>query len=286
MLGQARIKQITDTILARSTADQTEVVILAGDQALTRFANSTIHQNVYETDAAVRIRVVLGKRIGVAGTNNLSDQALAEALEHALAIARFQPENPDFQSLPGPLPIPTVTAFSEATAGCTPEQRARGAGAICLQARAKGVVASGALTTAVLEVAVANSLGTFAYFPTTQADINTVIMSDNSAGYAAGLSRWTSTTWISRRSAPKRWTKCLRSRNPRSLEPGAVPGHPGAVRRAGFHPDDDLHRLQRRGDAGGPQLYGRQDRAADRRSARLDLGRRPGSGRPAAAVRL
>jgi len=66
MLGQARIKQITDTILARSSADQTEVLMLVGDQALTRFANSTIHQNVYETDATVRIRVVLGKRIVVA----------------------------------------------------------------------------------------------------------------------------------------------------------------------------------------------------------------------------
>jgi PmbA protein len=222
MLGQSRIKQITGAILARSTADQTEVVILAGDQALTRFANSTIHQNVYETDATVRIRVVLGKRIGVAGTNNLNDQALAEALEHALAIARFQPENPDFQSLPGPLPIPAVTAFSAATAGCTPEQRAKGAGAICLQARAKGVVASGALTTATLEVAVANSLGAFAYFTTTKADINTVIMSDNSAGYAAAQALDVNDLDFEAIGA-EALTKCLRSRNPQSLEPGQYP---------------------------------------------------------------
>lgn len=222
MLGQARIKQITDTILARSTADQTEVVILAGDQALTRFANSTIHQNVYETDASVRIRVVLGKRIGVAGTNNLHEQALAEALEHALAIARFQAENPDFQSLPGPLPIPAVTSFSQATAGCTPEQRAKGAGAVCLQARAKGVVASGALTTATLEVAVANSLGTFAYFPTTKADINTVIMSDNSAGYAAAEALDINDLDFEAIGA-EAVDKCLRSRNPRSIEPGQYP---------------------------------------------------------------
>jgi PmbA protein len=222
MLGQTRIKQITDTILARSSADQTEVVVMAGDQALTRFANSAIHQNVYETDAGVRIRVVLGKRIGVAGTNNLSDQALAEALEHALAIARFQPENPDFQSLPGPLPIPQVTNFSEATAGCTPEQRAKGVGTICLQARAKGVIASGALTTAITEVAVANSLGTFAYFPTTHAEINTVIMSDNSAGYAADLALNVNDLDFEAIGS-EAVTKCLRSRNPRSLEPGQYP---------------------------------------------------------------
>ena len=91
MLGETRIKQLAEAILTRSTADQTEVVVLAGDSALTRFANSTIHQNVAETDAEVRIRVVLGTRIGVATTNNLDDEALAQTLEKALAMARLQP---------------------------------------------------------------------------------------------------------------------------------------------------------------------------------------------------
>ena len=222
MLGQSRIKHITDTILARSAADQTEVVILTGDSALTRFANSTIHQNVYETDAQVRIRAVLGTRIGVASTNDLSDSALAQALDNALAIARLQPENPDFKSLPGPQPIPSLTAFSEATATCTPEQRARGVGAICLQARTRGVIASGALTTSVLEVAVANSLGTFAYFPTTSADINTVIMSDTSAGYAADMALNVSDLDFEAIGA-EAVNKCLNSQNPRAQGPGQYP---------------------------------------------------------------
>jgi predicted Zn-dependent protease len=219
MLGETRIKQLAEAILARSTADQTEVVVLAGDNALTRFANSTIHQNVAETDAEVRIRVVLGTRVGVATTNNLEDEALAQTLEKALAMARLQPENPDFRSLPGPQPIPEISAFSEATAGCTPEQRAKGAGAICMMAREVGVVASGALTTAVFEAAVANSLGTFAYFPTTYADINTVIMSNTSAGYAAGLSL--DVTGLDFEALGREAVeKCLHSQNPQSLEPG------------------------------------------------------------------
>jgi PmbA protein len=219
MLGEKRIKELTDGILARSAADQTEVVVLAGDSYLTRFANSTIHQNVAETDTEVRIRVVLGKRVGVATTNNLEDEALAQTLENALAIARLQPENPDFKSLPGPQPIAEITAFSEATANCSPEQRAKGAGAICLMAREAGVVASGALTTAVLEVAVASSLGVLAYFPTTYADINTVSMSDSSAGYASALALDVNDLdfeAIGREAVEK----CLHSQNPRALEPG------------------------------------------------------------------
>ncbi len=219
MLGEKRVKELTDGILARSTADQTEVVVMAGDEYLTRFANSTIHQNVAETDTAVRIRVVLGSRVGVASTNNLDDEALARTLEGALAIARLQPENPDFKSLPGPQPLPKVVAFSQATADCTPEQRARGVGTICMMAREAGVVASGALTTAVLEFGVANSLGVFGHFSTTRADINTVIMSETSASYAADMALDVNDMdfeAIGREAVEK----CLRSQNPRALEPG------------------------------------------------------------------
>lgn len=225
MLGQEQCKQIAGRILARSTADQAEVVISAADSALTRFANSTIHQNVAESDAEVRIRVVLleaaggGARIGVASTNNLDEAALARTLEAALSIARLQPPNPDFHSLPEPLPLAEVASFSDATAGCAPEARARGAGTVCLLARDSGVVASGALTTASLEFGVYNSLGIAAYHRTSQADINTVIMSDTSAGYASAFSldvRDLDFEAIGREAV----AKCLRSRSPRPLDPG------------------------------------------------------------------
>jgi predicted Zn-dependent protease len=219
MLGKQRIKQITDGILGRSTADQTEVVVLSSDSFLTRFANSTIHQNVAETDTEVRIRVVLGKRVGVATTNNLDEGALAQTLENALAISRLQPENPDFKSLPGPQAIAEVAAFSEETANCTPEQRARGVGTICLMARDAGVVASGALTTGVTEVAVANSLGTFAYNSAAAADINTVVMSDTSAGYAEALALNVDDLDFEA-IGREAMEKCLHSQNPQPLDPG------------------------------------------------------------------
>ena len=41
---------------------------MAEDSALTRFANSEIHQNVAETNVTINLRVVVGKRVGVAST--------------------------------------------------------------------------------------------------------------------------------------------------------------------------------------------------------------------------
>jgi len=144
VLGESGIKKIADRILACSQADQTEVVITVQDSQLTRFANSAIHQNVAERNTQVNVRAVVGKRIGVASTNDLSTEALQRVAETAVAIARLQPENPDFISLPGPTAITPVDAFDGATAAFTPQARARAVDIICRQAMAEGLVAAGA----------------------------------------------------------------------------------------------------------------------------------------------
>lgn len=222
MLGEKGVKEIADHVLAHSNADQTEVVIISQDSRLTRFANSAIHQNVAELNTQINVRAVLGKRIGAASTNDSSPEALQRVTETAIAIARLQPENPDFISLPGPAPITPVHAFDETTAACTPETRARAVDSICRQAVAKGLIAAGAFSTTVYETAVVNSLGVFAYHPSTEADLNTVVMSEDSSGYAAQV-----TPRIADLDAEalgrEAVNKALRSRHPRELAPGRYP---------------------------------------------------------------
>lgn len=219
MLGEARIKEIAERVLALSTADQTEVVILGEENRLTRFANSYIHQNVAEKNAQIRVRTVMGKKIGVATTNDLSDEALTQAVESAIGAAKLQRQNPDFRSLPSPQPISKVKGFVETTAGCTPEKRAQAASIICRRATEEGLNASGALTTAVQEIAVANSLGVFAYYPTTLADLEIVIMADSGSGYAHATS--VDVTQIDAQALGQEATeKALRSRDPIEIEAG------------------------------------------------------------------
>jgi len=218
MLGEARVKEIAERVLALSTADQTEVVILGEENRLTRFANSYIHQNVAEKNAQIRVRTVMGKKIGVATTNDLSDEALTQAVESAIGAAKLQRENPDFRSLPSPQPISKVKGFVETTAGCTPEKRAQAASIICRRATEEGLNASGAFTTAVQEIAVANSLGVFAYYPTTLADLEIVIMADSGSGYAHATS--VDVTQIDVQAlGQEAIEKALRSRDPIEIEP-------------------------------------------------------------------
>jgi predicted Zn-dependent protease len=125
VLTEADLRRVTEAALAYSKADQTEVLLFDTDSALTRFANNEIHQNVAERDTTLLVRVVYGKKIGVASINRADEAGVRLAIERANDLARFQVENQDFHSLPSPRPAPQASGYSEATANFTPEDRAR-----------------------------------------------------------------------------------------------------------------------------------------------------------------
>lgn len=184
-LGERRCRELAERLLATSRADQTEISIFGTDSALTRFANSTIHQNVVENNAEVRVRVAVGSRVGLAATNDLAKESLDEVVSRAMTVAEHQREDADFPGLAAPSDVPEVPSFDPATAEYTPEARARGVKIICDLAVERGLVASGAFETGGGELAVANSLGLWAYARSTRAHLKTVVMGeDEASGYA------------------------------------------------------------------------------------------------------
>src|SRR5688572_5149374 len=177
-------KQISDIILAASSAAQTEVVYRRRDESLTRFANNHIHQNVTESNHEILVRCVSGSRCGTAVSNAIHPDRLRNLPGIALELAKQQPENPDFKGLPGPAPIQTVSTFDPAVAACSPAQRAKGVGVICRKAGEAGYTAAGSMTTGAITLAVANSRGVFAECQATLVDASTVVMSPTSSGWA------------------------------------------------------------------------------------------------------
>ncbi len=175
-------------VLAAVDADEAEACFYGGTSALTRFANNYIHQNVEDTCTTVRVRAVIGKKVGVAGTDNVTPEGLQAVARRAVELAKLQQENEEFPGLPGPSPIAPLNARLPQTAECSAEQRAEVVSAICGSAASAGLVAAGAFRTGEHEVAVYNTLGVAAYECGAQADVNTVIMGDASSGHAE---RWT-----------------------------------------------------------------------------------------------
>ena len=65
---------LAERVLRLSDADETEVHIDFVADALTRFANNTIHQNVAEQTLSVSVRTVFDGRTARASTNKTDDE--------------------------------------------------------------------------------------------------------------------------------------------------------------------------------------------------------------------
>lgn len=219
MLDRAGIESICALVLEESTADQTEVLVNAGQSALTRYAANRVHQNVAEVGSAISIRAVRGKRIGVCSTNDPRPEALREALTKAIELAAIAPENPDFPGLPSAPPPPPGPAPAAATVNSTPEERKEAVRQILEVGGKDGLNASGALETEYARTAVANTEGIRAYGEFTRASLSVVMQIEGSAGRAEAHASDVSTI-DARALAETAAGKARASRSPRSVEPG------------------------------------------------------------------
>jgi predicted Zn-dependent protease len=209
---------LAEDVLGRALrvgATEAEVLVVAGDSALTRFANSEIHQNVAERSLSVNLRYVVGKRIAVVSTGKVDTEGLRTLVHRAAAIARSCEELPDWAGLPGPSGTaaspavsldgatraasaaatsgadvaPSSIGWADGSAAATPEFRAEGVRAVIAAADAVGVMAYGSFATDAEAIAVANSAGIRAAERRTSSQLLTVHMSpDGGTGYAEAVS--------------------------------------------------------------------------------------------------
>ena len=83
VISQAQAKTLCDRILNLAGRRKVEVILDASDQALTRFANGGIHQNVDQRSVTASVRMLLGKKVGRASTNRFDDASLAVRIPRA-----------------------------------------------------------------------------------------------------------------------------------------------------------------------------------------------------------
>ncbi len=203
---------------------EAEALVIAEDSALTRFANSEIHQNVAETNVVINLRVVIGRRIGVASSDRTDAEGLRALAENAAAIARVVEELEDWSGLPGPTETRAVArAYSSTTANASPEFRAEAVRAVIDAADSAGVVAYGSFATSSDSTAVANSKGVGIAGTRTTSQLITVSMGPGGGtGYAESAAVDAETidaAAIGREAAEK----ARATANAVSIEPGDYP---------------------------------------------------------------
>ena len=187
-IGERALQSICDKALRSADGDQAEAVVVARTAALTRFANAAIHQNVVSRERELRVRVIRGKRVAMVATDRLDDEGIRRATHDASELAKITPENPTFGGLPGDRGLrPAPSAFVDRTAEATPLDRARAVKQLCDTAGAASLSAAGYVSTNVQELAIANSLGVWAYAPATTSDVELAALGDAGSAFAQRL---------------------------------------------------------------------------------------------------
>ena len=187
LLSPRELRGIIETVLrlAKSTeAVETEVHVDEVADALTRFANNGIHQNVFEHVVTVSVRTAAGGRTARATTNRLDQDSLRAAIEASLSLAHSQPRDPKLLPMPGKQRYRKVSRFIKATAAVSPEDRARAVRLACDLAAKKGQVAAGIFSSGISQAAVGNSRGLFATYSETHSQFSITMQEDPAASWA------------------------------------------------------------------------------------------------------
>ena len=219
LASYAELRRIADRILRLSEADETEVTIDAGADALTRFANNTIHQHVAEQFLTISVRTVLDGRTARATTNKTDEGSLRRVVAASVRLAKSQPKTPGLLPMPRAQKYAKVKRWCEATAAATPEDRARAVACICRRAAQEKQTAAGTYSSGATRSLLVNSKGLAASYEQTRAEFSVTMLEEKSSGWAKASAadiRSLDVDALAERASQK----AAASRAPRELAPG------------------------------------------------------------------
>ena len=221
-------KSLLDQALAAARGDEVEVFLGGGTEALTRFANNEITQNVAERRYLLSARIVRGKRTGRATGNDLSHEGIDRLIQRASAAARLQPEIADLLPLPGPQQYRPVDALDPETESLGADARALEVGRAIERSRAAGLDGAGIYEVRagtigdygeIGPLAIANSSGLFAYHTGTSAAFRVSALDGTASGWA-GHESYRARDIDGAALSARAVEKATRSREPKPWAPG------------------------------------------------------------------
>ncbi len=188
MPGEGRLattvfEQVTAAARSLGVRD-VEAIVAGGSQALTRFANNTIHQNVAEQSVHASVRVVIEGRTARASTNRLDGEGIRKMVEEAVAITRLTEPDPELLPLAEKADLEPLDRFDEATAFVTPQERAQAVAEAIHHVESRGQTAAGIYSTGVSTFSLLNSRGVFVSYSETLARFSITSMAADSSGWA------------------------------------------------------------------------------------------------------
>jgi PmbA protein len=195
MLNQDQAGEIFARVRKFASADEVEVSFFSTANALTRFANNIIHQNMAEENVVVSVRTAFGKRTARATTNKLDDESLRRVVEASEKLARVQ--HPDDDLLPmfagegksraadkSVRPTKVLpTRYFPATAAIAAEDRAATVEKIVAVAKRNSLTTAGIVSSSEAVEGIFNSRGLAEWHAQTSSEISITMLAGDSSGW-------------------------------------------------------------------------------------------------------
>jgi predicted Zn-dependent protease len=209
--------QVVELVRAASPSAQAEVVVDTSDAALTRFANSFIHQNVAESTVSVRLRLHADGRTAAGSSTIVDTDGLKALVDRTVGAAALCPPDPQWPGLAAKVDVPDGVPVDEETANADPAARAERVRLFV--AAAGGLETAGYCSTSTSSTAFANSAGQSAVSRSAQASLS-AIARDGKADGVARLASWRLSDLDGTRLGERAAAKARASVSPQELAPG------------------------------------------------------------------
>jgi PmbA protein len=187
MISKDQAGEIFARVKKYASADEVEVLFYSTANALTRFANNVIHQNMAEENVVVSVRTAFGKRTARATTNKLDDESLKRVVQASEKLARVQHPDEDLLPMPagegrtGEAPVPT--RYFADTAAITAEDRAATVGKIVGIAKRNSLTTAGIVASSQAAEGIFNSRGLAEWHEQTASEISITMLAGDSSGW-------------------------------------------------------------------------------------------------------
>ena len=217
------MRKLLERALSFSKAEAFEANIFGNRGGNIRYARNSVSTAGAADDTTLVVQSNFGTRTGTVTANEFDDASIERAVRRSEELARLAPEDPEFMPPLGPQQYlaPSPGAYSAATAGISPEYRARVAGSSITPAAARDCTAAGFFQDGVNWQGMLNSKGLAAFYRQTQASLSVTVRSNDGtgSGYVArdvnDIAGFTPEEISS-----IALEKAVASRNPVAIEPG------------------------------------------------------------------
>lgn len=182
ILTEAEAKALLQKVLKYSKADECEINLSGGKRGNLRYARNEVSTSGAQINQNLVVQSSFGKKVGVATTNEFTEEAFEKVVRQSEELARLAPENPEYMGVLAPQQYKKSSGFFDSTANVTPDFRAEAVAKSLALSRTPNLAAAGFWEDQHGYSAMLNSKQLFAYYPSTNVNFSLTVRTPDGTG--------------------------------------------------------------------------------------------------------